>query len=85
MNDKPTLADLQSAIERSARVNYVAAPLLGGKARRGAGKPVRSPADQRQIVGEVVEASVADVRAALAAAQTASACSGLSAICWRAV
>jgi RHH-type proline utilization regulon transcriptional repressor/proline dehydrogenase/delta 1-pyrroline-5-carboxylate dehydrogenase len=71
MNDKPTLADLQSAIERSARVNYVAAPLLGGKARRGAGKPVRSPADQRQIVGEVVEASVADVRAALAAAQAA--------------
>ena len=71
MNDKPTLADLQSAIERSARVNYVAAPLIGGKARRGAGKPVRSPADQREIVGEVVEASVADVRAALAAAQAA--------------
>ncbi|MBP6707604.1 MAG: bifunctional proline dehydrogenase/L-glutamate gamma-semialdehyde dehydrogenase PutA [Candidatus Accumulibacter sp.] len=71
MNDKPTLADLQSAIERSARVNYVAAPLIGGKARRGAGKLVRSPADQREIVGEVVEASVADVRAALAAAQAA--------------
>ncbi|SBT07681.1 Delta-1-pyrroline-5-carboxylate dehydrogenase [Candidatus Accumulibacter aalborgensis] len=71
MNDKPTLEDLRSTIEQSHRVSYFAAPLIGGKARAGASQPVRSPADQREIVGQVVAASVADVSAALAVAQAA--------------
>jgi RHH-type proline utilization regulon transcriptional repressor/proline dehydrogenase/delta 1-pyrroline-5-carboxylate dehydrogenase len=57
MNDKPTLEDLRSAIEQSARVSYVAAPLIGGKQRSGSSKPVRSPADQREVVGQVIEAA----------------------------
>jgi RHH-type proline utilization regulon transcriptional repressor/proline dehydrogenase/delta 1-pyrroline-5-carboxylate dehydrogenase len=71
MNDKPTLENLRSAIEQSARVSYVAAPLIGGRQRSGSSKPVRSPADQREVVGQVTEASVADVAAAMAAAQAA--------------
>jgi RHH-type proline utilization regulon transcriptional repressor/proline dehydrogenase/delta 1-pyrroline-5-carboxylate dehydrogenase len=71
MNDKPTLENLRSAIEQSARVSYVAAPLIGGRQRSGSSKPVRSPADQREVVGQVSEASVADVAAAMAAAQAA--------------
>jgi RHH-type proline utilization regulon transcriptional repressor/proline dehydrogenase/delta 1-pyrroline-5-carboxylate dehydrogenase len=71
MNDKPTLENLRSAIEQSARVSYVAAPLIGGRQRSGSSKPVRSPADQREVVGQVTEASVADVPAAMAAAQAA--------------
>ena len=71
MNDKPTLEDLHSTIEQSSRVSYVAAPLIGGKARSGASQPVRSPADQREVVGQVVAASVADVSVALAVARAA--------------
>jgi len=71
MNDKPTLENLRGAIEQSARVSYVAAPLIGGRPRSGSSKDVRSPADQREVVGQVTEASVADVAAAMAAAQAA--------------
>jgi RHH-type proline utilization regulon transcriptional repressor/proline dehydrogenase/delta 1-pyrroline-5-carboxylate dehydrogenase len=71
MNDKPTLENLRSAIEQSARVSYGAAPLIGGSPRSGSSKPVCSPADRRDVVGQVTEASVADVAAAMAAAQAA--------------
>jgi RHH-type proline utilization regulon transcriptional repressor/proline dehydrogenase/delta 1-pyrroline-5-carboxylate dehydrogenase len=56
---------------RARRVSYVAAPLIGGKPRVGAGKPVLSPADQREVVGQVIEASIADVGDAMATAQAA--------------
>ena len=71
MNDHPTLEDLRGAIEQSARVNYVAAPLIDGRPRVGASRPVRSPADQREVVGQVIEASVGDVSTAFAVAQAA--------------
>ncbi len=72
MNDKATLEDLRSAIKQSARVSYLAAPLIAGKQGSGASsRPVCSPANQRDVVGKVIEASTADVNAALAAAQAA--------------
>ncbi|MCP5228983.1 bifunctional proline dehydrogenase/L-glutamate gamma-semialdehyde dehydrogenase PutA [Accumulibacter sp.] len=72
MNDKAALEDLGKAIKHSRTVNYLAAPLIGGKQGRGASsRPVCSPADQREVVGQVIDASVADVGAALAAAQAA--------------
>ncbi|WP_300452189.1 bifunctional proline dehydrogenase/L-glutamate gamma-semialdehyde dehydrogenase PutA [Accumulibacter sp.] len=71
MNDKPTLEDLRQAIADSARVSYVAAPLIGGRPRGGNGRPLRSPADQRDVVGQVIDASLADVDAAMAATQAA--------------
>lgn len=71
MNDKPTLDDLRSAIANSAKVRYLAAPLIGGKRRGGDGRPVRSPADRRDIVGQVIDSGVAEVDAAMATAQAA--------------
>jgi delta 1-pyrroline-5-carboxylate dehydrogenase len=48
MNDKPTLEDLRSAIEQSARVSYVAAPLIGGKpAAAPASRSFRRPTSAR--------------------------------------
>jgi RHH-type proline utilization regulon transcriptional repressor/proline dehydrogenase/delta 1-pyrroline-5-carboxylate dehydrogenase len=72
MNDKAALQDLHQAIKQSRTVNYLAAPLIGGKQGVGASsRPVCSPANQREVVGQVMEASVADVTAALAVAQAA--------------
>jgi RHH-type proline utilization regulon transcriptional repressor/proline dehydrogenase/delta 1-pyrroline-5-carboxylate dehydrogenase len=72
MNDKAALQDLHQAIKQSRTVNYLAAPLIGGKQGVGASsRPVCSPANQREVVGQVIEASVADVTAALAVAQAA--------------
>jgi RHH-type proline utilization regulon transcriptional repressor/proline dehydrogenase/delta 1-pyrroline-5-carboxylate dehydrogenase len=72
MNDKAVLQDLHQAIKQSRTVNYLAAPLIGGKQGTGASsRPVCSPANHREVVGQVIEASVADVNAALAVAQAA--------------
>ncbi|MER2516544.1 MAG: bifunctional proline dehydrogenase/L-glutamate gamma-semialdehyde dehydrogenase PutA [Candidatus Accumulibacter phosphatis] len=72
MNDKAALQDLHQAIQQSQTVNYLAAPLIGGKQGTGASsRPVCSPANRREVVGQVIEASVADVNAALAVAQAA--------------
>jgi len=71
MNDKATLQDLVSAIERSRRILYVAEPLIGGHSARRAARPVASPADQRDTVGQVSEASLADVASAYETASAA--------------
>ncbi len=71
MNDKATLEDLRSSIEQSLRVSYTAAPLINGRQRSGDSQVVHSPADQRDGVGRVTEASVADVGEAFAVAQAA--------------
>ncbi|HCS22679.1 MAG TPA: bifunctional proline dehydrogenase/L-glutamate gamma-semialdehyde dehydrogenase, partial [Rhodospirillaceae bacterium] len=72
MNDKAALQDLHQAIQQSRNVNYLAAPLIGGKQGSGASsRPVCSPANQREVVGQVIEASVADVSTAMAVAQAA--------------
>jgi RHH-type transcriptional regulator, proline utilization regulon repressor / proline dehydrogenase / delta 1-pyrroline-5-carboxylate dehydrogenase len=65
------LADLQSRLVDSERMNFAAGPLLGnGVPWTGDSDPVRNPADHDDIVGTVVEASTADVSAALAIAET---------------
>ena len=72
MNDKAALQHLHQAIQQSRNVNYLAAPLIGGKQGSGASsRPVCSPANQREVVGQVIEASVADVSTAMAVAQAA--------------
>jgi RHH-type proline utilization regulon transcriptional repressor/proline dehydrogenase/delta 1-pyrroline-5-carboxylate dehydrogenase len=64
------LAGLATALADSARTAWRAEPLLAGTAQPGPAQPVRNPADARDTVGEVLEASEADVDAALAAAAT---------------
>ena len=57
MYDKPTLDAVRRAIESSTAVSYFAAPVIGGQAASGESAPVRSPADRRDVVGEVVGAT----------------------------
>ncbi|CAN5744620.1 trifunctional transcriptional regulator/proline dehydrogenase/L-glutamate gamma-semialdehyde dehydrogenase [soil metagenome] len=66
------LRALGAALALSASEAWSAGPLLasavGGSARAPA-EPVRNPADLRDVVGDVQEAALADVEAAVAAAQ----------------
>jgi RHH-type proline utilization regulon transcriptional repressor/proline dehydrogenase/delta 1-pyrroline-5-carboxylate dehydrogenase len=72
--DEGTLAAVAAALEASAATRHTAAPLLAEAIRADADDPieVRNPADRRDLVGHVVEASAHDavraVDAALAAA-----------------
>jgi RHH-type proline utilization regulon transcriptional repressor/proline dehydrogenase/delta 1-pyrroline-5-carboxylate dehydrogenase len=68
------LAALQDSLADSERADHMAGPLLGDAvARTGNSAPVRNPADHDDVVGAVVEASMADVSAALAIAEAAAA------------
>lgn len=71
MNDKPTLDSLRRAIENSMTEKYEAAPLIGGKAVKGKSRKVCAPADQRDVIGHVIEATNEDVSEAMAKARTA--------------
>jgi RHH-type proline utilization regulon transcriptional repressor/proline dehydrogenase/delta 1-pyrroline-5-carboxylate dehydrogenase len=68
MELKPLAAAMAAAAVRPWR----AAPLIAGEERSGAGTPVLDPSDRRREVGRVVEASAADVEAALIAASAAA-------------
>ena len=60
------LGSLSSALLTSTNSAYVAAPMLGGDAPNpGAAEAVRNPADHRDLVGHVHEASETDVQGAL--------------------
>ena len=65
------LADLSTALHDSAACTWEAAPLLACAAQPGPAQPVRNPADARDIVGTVREASEADADAALQCAADA--------------
>jgi RHH-type proline utilization regulon transcriptional repressor/proline dehydrogenase/delta 1-pyrroline-5-carboxylate dehydrogenase len=60
MSDETALAALAQALRESASITWTAAPESGDSIAH----PVRNPADHRDIVGSVVEASEADARAA---------------------
>lgn len=61
LTDRAVLDALVAEMDKTWAVAQTAAPLIGGKAVAGAGKPVTDPADHGRVVGTVVEASVADV------------------------
>jgi RHH-type proline utilization regulon transcriptional repressor/proline dehydrogenase/delta 1-pyrroline-5-carboxylate dehydrogenase len=64
------LGSLSSALLSSTNTSYVAAPMLGGDTPNpGPAEPVRNPADHRDLVGHVHEASEADVKSAILCAQ----------------
>ena len=69
---EPTLSALAAAIADSQAESFMAAPLIDGQAQPLPPQPVRNPADRRDEVGQVHEASAADVQAALAAAEAAA-------------
>ena len=71
MNDQTTLDNLRQTLADSAGTRYTAAPLIGGHSLIGDRRPVFAPADRREIVGQVIEASKNDVAEAMARAQGA--------------
>jgi len=68
MSDKPTLDGLRRAIEHSTTEHYEAMPLIGGKPVKGKSAKVCAPADRRDIVGYVTEATSEDAAEAMAKA-----------------
>lgn len=71
MNDKPTLDDLRRAIERSTATHYEAVPLIGGKEIKGKSRKIYAPADRRDVVGSVTEATDEDAAEAMTFAAAA--------------
>ena len=66
---EPVLAELGSALEASCDQPWRAAPMLGCDIAEGSLQVLRNPADPQDIVGQVQEARMADVQAALALAE----------------
>ncbi|HSM95150.1 MAG TPA: bifunctional proline dehydrogenase/L-glutamate gamma-semialdehyde dehydrogenase PutA [Rhizomicrobium sp.] len=64
---EPVIAAMKASLEAPQR----AVPIVGGEQRTGKVAPVRDPSDRNRIVGEVIEASDADVKDALAKAYNA--------------
>ena len=73
LSNENTLTELATALQATAAHAWNAGPLLGTDAPAGPAQPVRNPADHRDIVGQVQEATADDVDQALAHAQAAAA------------
>jgi len=74
LSDDGVVTDLMNGMRAAWAAPHRAAPLIGGAEAAGVGRPVLDPADTRRRVGEVAEASAADVARAVdlaAAAQPA--------------
>ncbi|MDH4585389.1 trifunctional transcriptional regulator/proline dehydrogenase/L-glutamate gamma-semialdehyde dehydrogenase [Pseudomonas sp. BN415] len=70
LSNEHRLGSLSAALLASTNHPYVAGPMLGGEpANPGPAQPVRNPADHRDLVGQVFEASEADVKNAVLCAQ----------------
>ncbi|VVE31916.1 trifunctional transcriptional regulator/proline dehydrogenase/L-glutamate gamma-semialdehyde dehydrogenase [Pandoraea soli] len=73
LSNEHRLASLSSALLASAGTPWRAAPMLAdGERTTGTARAVRNPADLRDTVGQVIEATSADVDAALAHAVAAA-------------
>lgn len=72
LSDPLTLKQLAGAMDAAARQGWSAAPLVGGIAQSGPSLEIRDPADNRRIVGSVVEADDAQCEQALARAARAA-------------
>ena len=73
LSSESTLAALATALQAAAFHPWMAGPLLGGDTNAGPTMPVLNPADHRDVVGHVQEATAAEVEKALAHAQAAAA------------
>ncbi|MBY0408886.1 MAG: trifunctional transcriptional regulator/proline dehydrogenase/L-glutamate gamma-semialdehyde dehydrogenase, partial [Burkholderiaceae bacterium] len=73
LSNEDTLTALSAALQATAHHAWAAGPLLGTDTPAGPTVPVRNPADHRDVVGQVQEATAADVDQALVNAQAAAA------------
>ncbi len=70
LSNEHRLASLSSALLRSAQHNWLAAPIVAdGERRDGPRIDVLNPADHRDTVGQVIEASLQDIADAMQAAE----------------
>nr|WP_246777015.1 trifunctional transcriptional regulator/proline dehydrogenase/L-glutamate gamma-semialdehyde dehydrogenase [Microvirga sp. VF16] len=72
LSNERELAMLSEAMRASAEVSWTAVPLLGSGEGQGTPRPVLNPADHRDQVGTVVEASLETVEAAFRLAEAAA-------------
>ena len=72
LSNERDLASLSAALSASAQVPWTAAPLLADGERDGEVRPVLNPADRRDVVGSVIEATEEVVGAAVRHAAAAA-------------
>jgi RHH-type transcriptional regulator, proline utilization regulon repressor / proline dehydrogenase / delta 1-pyrroline-5-carboxylate dehydrogenase len=72
LSDPARLAGLAEELTAAAAQSWEAAPLIGGTARAGSGRPSFDPSDRRRQIGSVIEATPAQVDEALALAAAAA-------------
>ncbi|MDN0082217.1 trifunctional transcriptional regulator/proline dehydrogenase/L-glutamate gamma-semialdehyde dehydrogenase [Crenobacter sp. SG2305] len=73
LSSEHVLATLQIGLDASVKTEWLSQPLLGsGDVTDGERQPVTNPADRREVVGAVIEASVAQVDEALSLAEAAA-------------
>ncbi|MDD2178288.1 trifunctional transcriptional regulator/proline dehydrogenase/L-glutamate gamma-semialdehyde dehydrogenase [Acidovorax sp. D2M1] len=72
LSNENTLTELATALQATASHAWTAAPLLATDLPAGTTQLVRNPADHSDVVGQVQEATTADVEQALAHAQAAT-------------
>ena len=73
LSNENTLTELANTLQATANHAWTAAPLLAHDVPAGPTQPVRNPANHHDVVGQVQEATTADVDQALAHAQAAAA------------
>ncbi len=73
LSNENTLTELATTLQATASHAWTAAPLLATDVPAGTTQPVRNPADHNDVVGQVQEATTADVDQALVHAQAAAA------------
>lgn len=56
---------LLDAIEKAAEAKYVAAPLIGGIRKPGAGANVVDPSDNSRVIGTVMQGDLSDIKKAI--------------------
>ncbi len=68
LSNENVLRNIDAAFSRFGTQQWHAGPLLNGPVRASHMQPILNPADQRDVVGQVIEADWEDVETALAAA-----------------
>ncbi|HLZ96969.1 MAG TPA: trifunctional transcriptional regulator/proline dehydrogenase/L-glutamate gamma-semialdehyde dehydrogenase [Steroidobacteraceae bacterium] len=72
LSNEQRLASLSAALLAGAEETHTAKPLIGDTERDGVTRPVRNPADDRDLVGLATDATLRDVDEACAAAVAAA-------------
>nr|WP_296015224.1 trifunctional transcriptional regulator/proline dehydrogenase/L-glutamate gamma-semialdehyde dehydrogenase [uncultured Acidovorax sp.] len=73
LSNENTLAELAATLQATAKQPWTAGPMLATDLPAGTTQPVRNPADHADVVGQVQEATTADVDLALTHAQAVAA------------